>query len=1172
MGCFVPVGVSADCLTAFFARHPVKPHPKQNDMMNSYPALTGCLAEALQPNRSRFPKVTTGIAMLTLSGALLAQSAGVTPAENEDVVELSPFQVDASEQQGYNVKSTTSGNRLRTDLKDVGAQIDVFSKEFLDDIAASDPEEAFLYSLNIENEQENPDYGDGSRARFERSGPAATARGLGNSRTTGITTGRNFFDTQVRLHTYNTENLAISSGPNSILFGLGQAGGTVSASLKQAETHRNTRHLGLKADNHGAMMGWFDINQVLWEDKLAIRAAALMNREDSYMKGNYDNQDRFYGTVTFKLNDKISFRAHYEDIDEVESPTQYRMFQDNISPWLIDGNAQGYDPDRDGGRPRYLNNASGREALLITADGQIDVNTVGITKWNNRYGARSDETHDYVEYVSENGLTNSFFYDPDYLDTLDDRRVTFSPETLALLNLPFKDVNPWGDTMRRTRKGDIFTAFMEVNPLKNLYLEFGYNKEEMDQKQFGYNRSFNFGVFVDAAEKLPNGQPNPGFGQLFMQDEGWGWDSPTTEEEMRVVGSYEFDFRDQNIGGERWSGILGRHRLAAMYSERETSEIRGNSFQIWQQNSDGATPSFLAGAATNVNDTNASWVNTGDRRVSSRQYLLPQNNYQLQVIDGWQPGTTLFLDDPGNPGSTLAGSIWDPHVGSNRLFSFDREIESRMFAYQGFFWDDRLILTYGRREDSLRERTLRGAGDRAQNYSEADFANGNVPSWVIPGGYFPYHTTLDWDTYGAWADNVNDSKGLVFRPTGLADWLTLHYNESGNNSAGAVRFDADGSRHEPITGVGKDYGLRFDLFDNRLSFKVNQYTTDSQNVETGGGQVDGDVRGVFNNLENRFYDIDPNRYSTDGFDIFGQTDLFLPVADKTSKGTEFTVIAQPTRNWNVRVTAAKTESVLDRIAESYIEWGDSRQAFWQNIQWNLEDLDGQYKPVTEWWPDPEVGDGPTYEDLINNGFTRIDPATGALELDDSGNVVAYRTKLGTPGVDQPLSGWDNVGFSDGANNETYQEYWERNYLVNVKSRINQLNGVSAPNVRKWRMNFTTSYSFQEGRLAGWRIGGSVRYRDAGVVGYGRTTVEEAGQQLTVLDLTNPYFNDDEFFVDAMIAYRGKIFDRNYRLQLNVRNVFDNSDLYVTDRSTTGRALVWAGYEPRTYIMSFDIDF
>ena len=101
----------------------------------------------------------------------------------------------------------------------------------------------------------------------------------------------------------------------------------------------------------------------------------------------------------------------------------------------------------------------------------------------------------------------------------------------------------------------------------------------------------------------------------------------------------------------------------------------------------------------------------------------------------------------------------------------------------------------------------------------------------------------------------------------------------------------------------------------------------------------------------------------------------------------------------------------------------------------------------------------------------------------------------------------------------------------------------------------------------------MRYREAGIVGYGRKTVGTGADAITVLDLANPYTNDDEIFLDAFLAYRGTLFgDVDYRVQLNVRNLLDNSDLYVTDRSTTGRNLVWAGYEPRTFAVSLDLDF
>ncbi|WP_309028336.1 hypothetical protein [Pelagicoccus enzymogenes] len=1124
--------------------------------------------------------------------ALLVPLASLSAQEEEEpIFELSPFSVSADDQDGYLSKSTTAGTRIRTDVKDLGAQIDVFSNQFLEDIGASSPDEAFIYSLNIEGEAENPDYGDGSRARFERDGPTATARGLGNSRTTGATRGRNYFETQLRTHNYNMESLAISSGPNSILFGLGQAGGTINSTLALAHTNEDSGSLTVKLDKHGSFEWYADFNKVLIQDHLALRVAILNNQTNSFMDGNYDDQQRLYGALTYRVNDKMNFRIHFEDIDEIESPTQYRMFQDNISPWLYDGGGVLYDPV-DGARPRNQNGASGREAILITPDGRVDVDTVGITKWNNSFGSRSDEAFDYIEYVSVNGITSSPLYDDDFFASLDDRRVSFSPETLDDFGLPFATVNPWGDTMRRSREAEILTAFAEFNPLENLFIEVGYNDENYNGRQYGYNRSFNYGVFIDTQKFLPDGSPNPMAGQLFMQDEGWAWETPKSEKEFRVMASYSYDFKDNQQLSDKLVGFLGKHNVGAMYADRDSMEIRANSFQIWKQNDDGTTPSFLTGGATRVDDPNHNWLRTGDRRVSMRQYLLPENNYQLQVVEGMAPGQELVsFPDPGGTGNLQAG-FFDPEIGSNRLFSFDRNVESKMFTYQGYFWNDRLILTYGKREDELKERDLYGAGDRADNYTEEDWNNGLVPDHVIPGGYFPWWTELDWDEYGESGINSNETKGAVFRPVGVAEWLSFFYNEGSNNSAGTIRYDAYGGRNAPITGEGTDYGFRIDTLNNKLQFKVNWYETDSQNVETGGGSVDGDVRGVFRTLEERLEETDPAGYTTNGFDIFGQTDLFLPVADKSAKGTEYTLSYQPKRGWNMRLTAAKTSSVLDNIATSYIKWGDERTPLWRDISWMAEDPTGDMMPVVDWWnnddprndilelrdpSDPSLGYKTPYELRVDAGFTRIDPATGEIELDpDTGEPVAYWTKLGSAG-DSPISGWENVARDENSGNpETVKEYFDREFLVDVKGRISQLNGRPNPNVRKWRVNYSTSYQFQDGRFKNFRVGGSVRYRDKGVVGYGRTKfVDEAsGNEIDVLDISNPYYNDSEVFVDGMVSYSGSFNDDKlrYRIQLNVRNLFDNSDLYVTDVSTSGRELVWATFEPRTYTLTTSFDF
>ncbi len=1150
------------------------------------------------------PQACGKMSKLALSSAVL--SLLFSPAlvngqdDEEEVFELSPFTVDAGASDGYLTKSTTAGTRLRTNVKDLGAQIDIFSKEFLDDIAASDPEEAFLYSINVENEQENPLYEDGKRAIFERSTPnTASARGLGDPRTTGSTRGRDFFGTSFRLHNYNTENLAISSGPNSILFGLGKPGATINSSVKRALTNRDFGSVGLKFDNHGSKSFNFDYNKVLIEDKLALRVALLDGNKDSFLQGSYDDQNRLYGTLTYKLNDRASFRVHYEDIDEVDAPTQYRMFQDYVSPWLMDGNGEIWDPltDDDGQQPLWMRGQPGVAPFIYAGDnGVIDQSVVPIMRWNNKWGSRSEEARNYMRDVNNPSHRrynpNSFWFEEGYDASLDRREVTFGPEVLDALGLPFDELNPWGDTMRRTRKGDIFTAFAEFNPFENFHVEVGYNTEENDGRQFGYNRSFNYGVDIDLAKYLPhstdeNPIPNPMVGQFYQADRGWGWQQNETEDEFRVTASYQYDFRDKDFVGDRLAGVLGHHQLAYLFSDRRTTQIRANSFQTYGFNTDGGLPSF---ARRNPDP----WVNYFDDKgfmsVAVRSYLTANNGYQNQVArigdTIWEPGAELLtLPDPAGDRGDLRATFWSEEVGSNRLFSFDRSIKSNMVAYQGFFWGDRIILTYGKREDDVSQRVLAGQGDRARNYSRAEHQAGTVPSNVQLGGYFPWYTSLDWEAeYPAGDTNSNETKGIVFRPNGIANWISFFYNEATNNEAGTIRFDVDGSFHDPQTGTGEDYGIRLDLLEDKLTFKINEFKTAATNGSTPGSQVDGGIRGIIKDFEQFYFDVNPQNYVADGFDLFGQQDLFLPVVDRSAEGTEYTLSAQPKPGWNVRFTAAKTESVLNNIATSYIEWGENRANFWSGVQWNEEIFDGSFRPVVDWWhpDDPRetevvIGDNgmplTSAEKRLLAGFTRPDPSTtSGLEEANNGAIIVYRTKIGEPG-DTPLTGWSNVGRNDG-NSETLEEEYIRRFLVNAKARAGAFEGSSNPNVRKWRMNFSTSYQFQDGKWKGWRFGMSARFREAGIIGYDKKTIEDNGNTLSVIDVTKPYYNDDEVFWDGMVSYRGSLRDGafRYRVQLNVRNMFDNSDLYSTDKISTGRSIKWATFEPRTYILSTNFDF
>lgn len=71
--------------------------------------------------------------ILSSAGTIEATKAVVRVSNDQEVVDLSPFSVDASQDVGYSTITTLTGPRLGRDLRDVGAAISVSSTEFLND-------------------------------------------------------------------------------------------------------------------------------------------------------------------------------------------------------------------------------------------------------------------------------------------------------------------------------------------------------------------------------------------------------------------------------------------------------------------------------------------------------------------------------------------------------------------------------------------------------------------------------------------------------------------------------------------------------------------------------------------------------------------------------------------------------------------------------------------------------------------------------------------------------------------------------------------------------------------------------------------------------------------------------------------------------------------------------
>ena len=121
---------------------------------------------------------------------------------------------------------------------------------------------------------------------------------------------------------------------------------------------------------------------------------------------------------------------------------------------------------------------------------------------------------------------------------------------------------------------------------------------------------------------------------------------------------------------------------------------------------------------------------------------------------------------------------------------------------------------------------------------------------------------------------------------------------------------------------------------------------------------------------------------------------------------------------------------------------------------------------------------------------------------------------------------------------TYAIRWENNVLFPIRSEQAK-DGQKTPEQRKWRWNLITSYTFNDGLLDGFTLGGVARWQDESAIGY-PVILNEDGNMVN--DISNPYFGPTEFNVDLWVAYERKLGDNiDWKIQLNIRNLVGGGD-------------------------------
>jgi hypothetical protein len=262
--------------------------------------------------------LSSALCLITV-GRLSAQTTTAAPATklagDEEMIQLSPFVVEASDDQGYSAKDTLAGTRVRTELKDVASAISVVTAQFLKDTGAKNSDDLLVYtpSTEVGGIRGNFSGASGTQVYSERTISNTTrVRGLDSADNT-----RDYFLTDIPWDGFNVGRVDLQRGPNSILFGIGSPAGIINTSVNDA-SFKTAYNYENRIDQYGSLRNSLSLNKELIKGVLAIRVALLKDDELYEQTPAFKNSDRKYVAVRFdpKLfgeSSHTSIKVKYED-------------------------------------------------------------------------------------------------------------------------------------------------------------------------------------------------------------------------------------------------------------------------------------------------------------------------------------------------------------------------------------------------------------------------------------------------------------------------------------------------------------------------------------------------------------------------------------------------------------------------------------------------------------------------------------------------------------------------------------------------------------------------------------------------------------------------------------------------------------------------------------------
>lgn len=1075
---------------------------------------------------------------------------------SDDAVELSPFEVK-EDNRGYYAMNTMSGTRLNSKVEDLGSSISVVTKEQMSDFAMLDINDIFMYEAGTEGAATYTDFAfdQSSQPQDNLAASPTTANRVRGLNSANIAFGG--FETSRRAPIDPTmlDSVEISRGPNSTLFGLGNASGTVNSVPASANLRRNRTRLqfrsevfGDKIDDAGYRAS-LDINQVLFRDKLAVRFSTVQQNTEYNLQPSGVKAERYNGMIKYRPFKNTTISASYHYFHQHGRRPNSITPRDAITPWKAAGSPT-WDPVT---TTAYINGSpvdrTGKPTAALGA-GNPTIN--GAPVFNSGYQTTGRGTS--LMFIDTSGV--SFWTAPRGTTTQDALLTTSASNNQAGFNYMFlnprtlratqplwssdgavsdKSVYDWSEiNIAAMNQVDevVKTSLVSVDQVfinqqnQNLTAQVAWFREDSPK----YWRDFPTGssgvttLMLDPNMRRLDGSPNPNYLRPMIGiSEVNLTNRPLSNDTYRAQLAYQLDLRNKK-GWMRW---LGAHSLAG-FGEYKRNELRSYSYQLAMTDDHAwltagtprANVSRIPGS-TSVQDgaspTGARsyrFYYVGDDQGTNVDYA-PYIG-ELQGVYPYTWGNFAAKQSVTESARLGLAASGGGTAGANNSLKIQK---TQGVALQSHLLKDHLVTTFGWRKDKVYTR------------------QGVQPRLLADG----YSHDVAWDEQWAsgdysFSEGVTRTAGAVAK---ITRWLNVHANKSDSFVLADQAINLHGQLLPNPRGKGEDYGFTLKLFSNRLVLRANQFTTRTEGDRSGNSTTlagravkmdvfDGQMARNFSldtrarqwlqatqpGLSGAALDaavakeigMDPELLATlqDSVNFGG-----LPIAqgqDALSKGKEFEINYNPMPFWTMRANVTETETIQAAIAQDLLDYLSERGKVWETI---------------------------------------VDKQTGQL--------------------------WYTSSYEG---QQTAQRYMPGNVTTPL-GIAQQTVGKSLPQVRRYKASFSTKLDLRgitDHRFwSKFNIGGAVRWEDKGAIGY--YGVQSLPDIITELDKNNPIYDKDHTYVDLFGGYRSKLNKGKIAMsiQLNVRNIAEGGRLQPISAFPSGQPNAYRIVAPRQFILTVGFD-